>query len=141
MRFWDTSAILPILTAEKNTAFCKNLVKEDHEFVIWFYTPVEIFSALYRKKKSRELSEHDFDAAVERLQPIKEQWFEVPSSEAVRQKAQRLLAVHPLRAADALQLAAALAVFSDRPEGRSFVCFDRILADAAKLEGFDVIRG
>jgi hypothetical protein len=58
----------------------------------------------------------------------------------VRERAERLLRVHPLRAADALQLAAALLVFGDKPRGRSFVTLDDALLQAARREGFDAIR-
>jgi len=49
-------------------------------------------------------------------------------------RALRLLAVHPLRAADALQLAAALVWFRDHPAGLDFVCLDERLRTAALLD-------
>jgi predicted nucleic acid-binding protein len=53
--------------------------------------------------------------------------------------AMRLLAAHPLRAADALQLAAAMLWARDKPGGRDFVCLDERLRTAAILEGFAVL--
>ena len=61
-------------------------------------------------------------------------------TERVRRAAARLLRVHPLRAADALQLAAAIVGSEDRPETLPFVTLDDRLADAATREGFRVIR-
>ena len=47
--------------------------------------------------------------------------------------------VHPLRAADSLQLAAALASAEEDPSGVGFVCFDIRLNEAASREGFTVL--
>jgi len=58
--------------------------------------------------------------------------------EEVRRQARRLLRVHPLRAADALQLGAAI-VWAGRYEGREFVSLDARLREAARLEGFAVL--
>lgn len=64
---------------------------------------------------------------------------EVSDLDAAKMRARRLLEAHPLRAADALQLAAALVGVFDRPEGFEFVAFDDILASAAEREGFSVL--
>ena len=50
-----------------------------------------------------------------------------------------MLRVHPLRAADALQLAAAVAFAEDNQAGVRFVSFDARLNDAAAREGFPVL--
>jgi len=52
--------------------------------------------------------------------------------------AKRCLMVHPLRAADALQLGAALVACGDDPHGFEFVCVDERLNEAARREGFTV---
>ena len=57
----------------------------------------------------------------------------------VRERAIRLLAVHSLRAGDALQLAAALVYFDERPRGESFVCLDERLGEAAAAEGLTLV--
>jgi predicted nucleic acid-binding protein len=66
-------------------------------------------------------------------------WMEVNDLDAVKMRAHRLLEVHPLRAADALQLAAGLVGVFDQPEGFEFVTFDGALGAAAKKEGFSVL--
>jgi hypothetical protein len=50
-----------------------------------------------------------------------------------------VLAAHPLRAADALQLAAALVWTGEAAAGEAFVCLDERLRDAARREGFEVL--
>ena len=59
--------------------------------------------------------------------------------DAVKARAKRLLGVHTLRAADALQLGAALTAASDDPLGWDLVCLDERLAEAARREGFAVL--
>jgi predicted nucleic acid-binding protein len=51
----------------------------------------------------------------------------------------RFLRVHPLRAADALQLAAAFTAAERRPSSLAFVCMDEKLLAAAKREGFNAV--
>jgi predicted nucleic acid-binding protein len=68
-----------------------------------------------------------------------ESWIEIDDLRAVRRRAQRLLETHELRAADSLQLAAALVLVSDRPERFPFLTLDERLAEAADREGFDVV--
>jgi hypothetical protein len=50
-----------------------------------------------------------------------------------------LLNTHPLRAADAVQLAAALVACEERPQVLSFVCVDDCLRESARKEGFPVL--
>ena len=66
-------------------------------------------------------------------------WDEVPPSVEVRQLALRLLRTHPLRAADALQLAAALTLSAAGLRGLHFACADERLKTAAEIEGLEVI--
>jgi len=62
-------------------------------------------------------------------------------SDAVRRTAERLLRVHPLRAADSMQLAAALIAAEHNPSDLDIVCLDKKLSDAARREGFTVLTG
>ena len=64
----------------------------------------------------------------------------VAPTDDLRRRAGRLVASHPLRAADALQLAAAQVWCNHRSRGRHFVCWDGSLCDAAQAEGFTVVR-
>ena len=66
-------------------------------------------------------------------------WTEISALGAVRDRAVRLVATHPVRAADAMQLGAALVAVADRPAGHAFVCTDGRLRDAAGREGFLVL--
>ncbi len=138
MRFWDSSAVVPLIVPEPETKSCRALIEQDPEMLVWTFTPTEVLSAIYRKLREGKMAE-EISGILTRLKTLEESWFEVIHLEATRRKAHRLLAVHPLRAADALQLAAALLAFEERPEGENFITFDKNLALAAQKEGFEVV--
>jgi len=73
------------------------------------------------------------------LGALADAWSEVQPSEMLRATAERLLAAHPLRAADALQLAAALLWCQRQTTNRELVTFDIRLRDAGRREGFTVL--
>ena len=77
--------------------------------------------------------------ASDRLEQLADGWHEIEPGEVVRESATRFLHVHPLRAADALQLAAAFAAAEHRPASLQFVTLDERLAEAARKEGFAMV--
>ena len=139
MIFWDTSALVPLLVQEDSTSLVEDVVRRDGDLLVWWGTTVEILSALARLEREGGLSADDADATRETLRALSGTWSEILASDPVRDIASRLLRRHPLRAADALQLGAALVWAAGNPEGRAFFTFDQRLADAARLEGFDVV--
>ena len=139
MKFWDASAIVPLVTLEKETEDCRTLLAEDTDIVVWFLTPVEVISALTRRLREKSLKPIEFSSAKEQLSTLEGAWSEVISVERVRERARRLLETHPLRAADSVQLAAALLTSEEAPQGFPFVTLDRRLGSAAEKEGFHVI--
>ncbi len=139
MRFWDASAVVPLVVAEKETRHCRSLLAEDAEMVVWLLTPLEVISALTRRLRESSLKLPDFRKAKEQLVLLERVWSEVVSVESARERARRLLESHSLRAADALQLAAAIIVSEDKPQHLSFVTLDSRLALAAEREGFTLL--
>jgi len=77
--------------------------------------------------------------ALERLKQFADGWHEVEPGDIVRESAMRFLRVHALRAADALQLAAAFVAAERRPPSLQIVTLDERLADAARKEGFPLV--
>lgn len=136
MKFWDASAIVPLLVAEATTAALQRRAREDPGLLVWWATPVECASAISRLERDGALSAAASIAAFERLTRLAGGWHEVDPSDAVRETAIRFLRVHPLRAADALQLAAAFLAAERRPPSLEIVTLDDRLADAARKEGF-----
>jgi predicted nucleic acid-binding protein len=139
MRFWDSSALVPLLTSERWTAALSELVVADPEIAVWWATPVECASAFARKTRSGEPGSADVTGADERLGDLTGGWAEIPPGDRLRERSIRLLRVHDLSAADALQLAAAIVASEDRPGTLEFVTLDDRLALAAGREGFSVV--
>jgi predicted nucleic acid-binding protein len=111
---------------------------EDATLAIWTLTPVEIVSAVWRLRRDAKLKEDDARATELRASELAAASYVVADVESVKAAAARLLRVHPLRAADALQLGAALVWAGARPEGKTLHTLDERLALAARREGFAV---
>ena len=107
--------------------------------VVWWGTRTECISALMRQVREGGLTPKDERAARHVLQILMQTWTEMQPSEALRSTAERLLTVHPLRTADALQLAAAIQWCQGLTTGQGVVAFDRQLRDASYREGFTVL--
>ena len=141
MKFWDSSAIVPGFILEARTEEIRALQAADSEVWVWWATRPECLGAIVRLAREGRLS----SAQVEGVRTNLRQFFavtrEVTPSEPLRLRAERLLAVHSLRTADALQLAAALAWSREHPTGYDFVSLDRRLREAAQKEGFTVAPG
>lgn len=139
MRFWDSSALVALLVPEAATPGLERIAREDPALVVWWATPIECTSAIARLERDGELGAAEVKAALERLRQAAMEWIEVPPTAAVRDRANRLLRVHPLRAGDACQLAAALVAADSAPASLELVTLDGRLGQAAEREGFPVL--
>jgi predicted nucleic acid-binding protein len=139
MRFWDSSALIPLLVQEPSSGDMLALYEDDPEILVWWSTSVECVSALTRLERENSLASEGLAAALDRLDAIAAAWREVLPIDAARRIAIRLLRVHTLRAADALQLAAAVIASESHPATLPLVTLDDRLAAAAEREGFRVV--
>jgi predicted nucleic acid-binding protein len=114
------------------------LAEEDPVMCVWWATETECVSALARLEREGALTDTAIGDALERLDNLAQAWNEVQPVMAVRGIARRLLRVHALRAADALQLAAAVILAEGVPASLDIVTLDERLAAAARREGFAV---
>ena len=133
MRFWDASALVSLCADEPASRTAHALLTEDPSITVWWGTPVECWAAFARRRREGLLDVAGEEAARSLLRTLQESWSEVQPSEEVRSHAARLLRLHPLRALDALQLAAAL-VWAGSPPAGQIVVLDRRLQEAARLE-------
>ena len=138
MRFWDSSAIIPLCLKERASEAVKGLMKDDEDIVVWWTTYIECLSALSRRQGEGVLTSGDAEKARAVLSALAVAWSEIQPTEMVRLRAERLLSIHPLRAADALQLAAALVWAQETPRGLEFVCLDQNLRESSLKEGFSI---
>lgn len=138
MKFWDSSAIVPLIVDEEETDYCLKTLSGDQEMLIWCLSKVEVISALCWLVREKSLTETEFQKAKKRFSDIIERSHEVKAIQNVRARALRLLEVHPLHAADACQLASALVATREEPDRLAVICFDQRLMKAAIKEGFAV---
>jgi uncharacterized protein len=138
VRFWDSSAIVPLLVRQPASPRVDRWWTDDSGAVMWTLTPVGITSALWHLVRDGALDEPDAQAAETRMQQLTDASHLVTVVETVKGIARRSLRVYALRAADALQLAAALVWVGGRPQGDVLLTLDERLAVAARREGFDV---
>ncbi len=139
MKFWDSSAVLPLALQDPASGRIEPLLREDGEIVLWWGTPVECASALSRANEDRKLTPSSYRRAQAVLEELRAHAFEVQPLEEVRARALRVLDVHSLSHMEAFQLAAALVWCRERTRGVGFVSLDEQLRDAAVREGFHVL--
>ncbi len=140
MKCWDSSALLPLIVEEDRSRACRDLARADPLQVVWTLARVEVWGACCRKRRESLLSADQQRKARARLDRLSGNWYEVEDVPAVKSEADRLLGRYDLRAADALQLGAALVACGGKPMGHSFVALDGKLLDAAKAEGLSPIE-
>lgn len=138
MKFWDSSAIVPMLIEESTTSVVMDLYRDDPLLIVWWGTELECVSALARLDRQQGLPSASLTEALRRLQELKSTWQEIQPIDLVGETAIRLLRVHNLRAADSLQLAGAILASEHRPAFLDFVCLDERLLIAAQREGFKI---
>ena len=139
MRFWDSSALAPLVVTEPSTTAMRDLADDERRIVVWWAAAVECASAVARRERSGDLDAKGASEALITLDGLTGDWSEVPPTGRLRDNARRLVRVHDLRAADALQLAAARTACDERPGMLPFVTLDERLALAASREGFPVL--
>lgn len=138
MRFWDSSAVVPLLVQQSGSTSADGWFSRDRSIAVWALTGVEVASALGRLLREGRLQEAEVRDAEARSAELLAACHQVTDLGGVTTQALRLLRLHPLRSADALQLGAALEWSAGKPEGRVFHTFDTRLALAAQREGFRV---
>lgn len=140
MRFWDASALVPVLIDEVTSRHVREALALDDGILAWWGTAVECMSAIARSEREGRIRRDEVVRAIRTLDLIRDEWIEIEATPQLREIGLRLLRVHPLRAADALQLAAAISAAEGAPSDLPFVTLDDRLATAADREGFTVIR-
>lgn len=141
MRFWDASAVVPLIIEEPTSDLVRAWIEDDQEVALWALTRIEVASAIERRAREGRLSAAHRAAALRRLATFTDIAHEVTDLLTVRSKSLAVLARHPIRAADAAQLGAALVFADPDPSSLTVAVLDRRLADAAAREGFDVLTG
>jgi predicted nucleic acid-binding protein len=141
VRFWDSSALLPLASEEMFSDVVAGLLREDDGIAVWWGTWIECSAAISRLRRESILDEAGEEEARTALDRLAGDWVEQRPTDDTRLLAMLVSKVHPLKAADALQIAAALRWCEGETYGTAFVCLDDRLRRAATDEGFDVLPG
>jgi predicted nucleic acid-binding protein len=137
--FWDSSAIVPLCIHEAASGFARQELRRRAP-VVWWGSSVEVQSAICRLHRSKQITDRERQGAVARLQVFKTTWAEILPGDDLRDLAERLLGQYVLRAADSVQLAAALTWCGQYSAKKAFLSADRRLCEAAASAGFDVVE-
>jgi len=97
MKFWDASAIVPLLMNEPTTSAVQALAAKDPAMLVWWAAEVECASAIARLERDEAINESAVRHAFDRLKQLAHAWHEVDPSDSIREAAVRFLRVHPLR--------------------------------------------
>lgn len=139
MRYWDSSAIMPLVIREARTDQMAQRIREDSVVATWWASSIECVSAIARREREGLLEAAGVAEALARLRAVANGWTEIPATPLVREQTTRLLRLHPLRAGDALQLGAAIVASDFQPSSLELVTLDARLAIAAEREGFVIL--
>ena len=67
MRFWDSSAIVPLVCREAQSARCRSWLRADPVMIVWALAATEVVSALARKRREGALKPAVLTQAKQRL--------------------------------------------------------------------------
>jgi predicted nucleic acid-binding protein len=137
--YWDSSALVALCVRQDRSDEIRAVSEQGERVVTWTLTEIEIRSALARLEREAALTPQSLRHAREEASRHAESFDLVETIDPVKARARRLLGVHALRAADALQLGAALVASFDNPDGHVLVTLDERLGAAARREGFTVL--
>ena len=136
--FWDSSALVPLCIQESTSRQVRSHLRRFAP-VVWWASPVEVHSAVSRLHRSGAVNDAEKQGALARLALLGRGWSEILPDDSLRELASNLLDVYKLRAADSLQLAAALTWCRQQPARRRFISADERLCEAAEAAGFVVV--
>ena len=138
MSFWDSSALVPLCTNEPRSILAGRLWKQFPEKFVWWETSVEICSALARLERENKILPQQRIKAEKRLEILEKVWTEIQPESRIKELARTFPAKYKMKAADSLQLAAALAWCKEQPKGKDFVSGDEKLIKVAESVGFTI---
>jgi predicted nucleic acid-binding protein len=139
LRYWDSSALIPLLLTEPRTPEILEIYRQDPAMAVWCLTPYEIWAAIARRRKEGRLRSPDIRTLRVRLSALARDWTVIRDPDAIGKTAYRILDVHGLGPAQAIQISAALAIVGGSADEIPFVTLDDRVAQAAIAEGLSIM--
>jgi hypothetical protein len=84
VRFWDSSALIPLLVSEDTSAPLEALFLDEPSVAVWWGTEVECASALARLEREGKLTSAETSDVFQQLQELAEVWHVVDPVETIR---------------------------------------------------------
>jgi hypothetical protein len=84
VKFWDTSAIIPLTIIETRTAAVRAIVDGDPGIAVWWGTRVECASAMARQMREEHVSPSTVRDARRVITALAREWTEVAPTETLR---------------------------------------------------------
>ena len=84
MRFWDTSAIIPLCIEEQETRSIQNIAKRDGMIVVWWGSIVECYSAFGRLRRDGFLKPKEESLSLGVLSQLAGVWTEIEPSDEIQ---------------------------------------------------------
>ncbi|CAN5670057.1 hypothetical protein BH24ACI1_BH24ACI1_15780 [soil metagenome] len=109
---------MPLCTNEPRSILASKFWKRFPTKFVWWETSVEISSALARLERENKILLAQRLKAEKRLATLEKIWEEIQPGARVKELARTFPALHGLKAADSLQLAAALVWCRENPKGK-----------------------
>ncbi len=116
--FCDASALVPFCLHEATSQRVRAYLRR-HTPVVWWASRVEICGAVARLLRFGDIDPKEADRALSYLETVSRVWSEIHPDDLLRDLACELVAKYPLRAADSMQLAAALVWCRQSPHGQN----------------------
>ena len=67
MRFWDSSALVPLAVAEASSEVVVPLAESDRDPIVWWITPIEVEAALSRALRMKRLDDEEYRRRLDAL--------------------------------------------------------------------------
>lgn len=136
--YFDTSVLVKRYVREPGSSRARALLRR-HRFLSSAITPIEILSALCRRRAAGDLPERDFAAILSRMRQDRAYWEMVEVSPAVLSRAEELVQRTALRTLDALHVASALVFRETSGFGVPLITGDILQRDAATELALEVV--
>lgn len=136
--YFDTSAVVKRYVLEPGSLRVRGLLRR-HDFLSSAITPLEILSALRRRRQTGELSEKNFTAAIRRVGSDRGRWELIELGAVVLSRAEEVIQQGPMRTLDAIHIASAVVFQAAAGLRIPFVTGDGRQRDAAERMSLEVI--
>lgn len=137
--YLDTSALLRKYFKEPGSNEIISKWKEATGIVTSSVAYAEAMAAFYRKKREIDLNGTIFGTILNSFHSDWPSFIRVEVTDDLNESIDKIVANYALRGFDAIHLASALIIHEKASEDFLFACFDKMLVQAAEMEGLKTL--